>query len=147
MTGLAATMAQYRLSSSDRAVMATTYLPWAVRAGTKSKDLMCVYYEEHYQVSHCSMCPGPVKPIQRALMYDLMCVVLVEIIAGCDLRFEVSAICVGPDTCGDDVLFGLSQGLSILLCTSQDDLEDLRRSLSILPAPMRQPRNENKQIV
>jgi ubiquinone biosynthesis protein COQ4 len=28
----------------------STYLPWALRAGTRCHDLMNVYYEHHFQV-------------------------------------------------------------------------------------------------
>lgn len=48
MTGLAALGAQYRLSPKEREILQRDFLPWAFRAGTKCRDLMPVYYEEHF---------------------------------------------------------------------------------------------------
>ncbi|GFR45700.1 hypothetical protein Agub_g7010 [Astrephomene gubernaculifera] len=49
MTGLAALGAQYRLSPADREVMQRQFLPWALRAGSRCSDLMCIYYEKHFE--------------------------------------------------------------------------------------------------
>ena len=51
MTALSVVGAQWRLKSADRAVLIRDFLPWAVRAGARSADLMCLYYEEHFQVT------------------------------------------------------------------------------------------------
>jgi ubiquinone biosynthesis protein Coq4 len=50
MTGLAVLGAQYGLSPHERDLLRRVYMPWAYRAGCRSKDLISVYYEEHLQV-------------------------------------------------------------------------------------------------
>jgi ubiquinone biosynthesis protein COQ4 len=50
MTGLAVLGAQWRLPAEDRALLNAQFLPWAARAGSQCKDLMCIYYERHLQV-------------------------------------------------------------------------------------------------
>ena len=50
MTGLAVVGAQWRLTSEERGRLYRLYLPWAWRAGSKAKDLMTVFYEEHLEV-------------------------------------------------------------------------------------------------
>jgi ubiquinone biosynthesis protein COQ4 len=50
MTGLAVLGAQYRLSGEDRDELQKRFLPWALRAGSRCSDLMCIYYEEHLPV-------------------------------------------------------------------------------------------------
>jgi hypothetical protein len=50
MTGLAVLGAQWRLPAQDRALLNSQYLPWAFRAGSRCRDLMCVYYEKHFEV-------------------------------------------------------------------------------------------------
>lgn len=37
-----------RLQSVHRVLLIREYLPWALKAGTASSDLMCIYYEEHF---------------------------------------------------------------------------------------------------
>ncbi|XP_047339438.1 ubiquinone biosynthesis protein COQ4 homolog, mitochondrial [Impatiens glandulifera] len=37
-----------RFSSKQRKVFYQHYFPWAVRAGMQSTDLMCIYYERHF---------------------------------------------------------------------------------------------------
>ncbi|KAI3496449.1 hypothetical protein L1887_38813 [Cichorium endivia] len=37
-----------RFSDKQRSVFYRHYFPWAVRAGMKASDLMCVYYEKHF---------------------------------------------------------------------------------------------------
>lgn len=49
MTGLAVLGAQYRLGPSDRELLQRHYLPWALRAGSRARDLMCCYYEKHFE--------------------------------------------------------------------------------------------------
>ncbi|GLI59355.1 hypothetical protein VaNZ11_001220 [Volvox africanus] len=49
MTGLAVLGAQYRLNPADRELLQRHYLPWALRAGSRSSDLMCIYYEQHFE--------------------------------------------------------------------------------------------------
>ena len=51
MTGLAVLGAQVRLSSEERRVLQSIYLPWAWRAGCRARDLVSVYYEEYLDVS------------------------------------------------------------------------------------------------
>ena len=51
MTALSVLGAQWRLKSADRAVLLSEFLPWAVRAGGRSADLLCLYYEEHFEVT------------------------------------------------------------------------------------------------
>ena len=62
MTALSVAGAQWRLPAADRAVLTRDFLPWAVRAGTRSADLMCLYYEEHFEVC-CSRLPCLVEPL------------------------------------------------------------------------------------
>ena len=50
MTGLAVLGAQYRLGPGDRELLQRHYLPWALRAGSRCADLLCIYYERHFQV-------------------------------------------------------------------------------------------------
>ena len=47
MPAMAVAGAQFRLSPEDRVLLWQTYLPWATRAGMRSADLMCLYYERH----------------------------------------------------------------------------------------------------
>mmetsp|Transcript_8693 Transcript_8693/g.15023 ORF Transcript_8693/g.15023 Transcript_8693/m.15023 type:complete len:240 (+) Transcript_8693:75-794(+) len=49
MTGLAVVGAQWRLKPEDRALLQSQYLPWALRAGNRCKDLMTVHYEKHFE--------------------------------------------------------------------------------------------------
>ena len=49
MTALAVAAGEARLGAADRAVLNGTYLPWAVGAGARSADLMCIYYERHLE--------------------------------------------------------------------------------------------------
>lgn len=51
MTGLAVLAGEWRLKPADRRVLNTVYLPWALRAGARAADLMCIYYEKHLEVS------------------------------------------------------------------------------------------------
>ncbi|KAD2393614.1 hypothetical protein E3N88_40591 [Mikania micrantha] len=37
-----------RFNDKQRSLFYTHYFPWAVQAGMKSTDLMCVYYEKHF---------------------------------------------------------------------------------------------------
>ncbi|KAJ3374685.1 Ubiquinone biosynthesis protein [Allomyces arbusculus] len=46
MTALGAALGPVLLSHRERARLVSTYLPWAVMAGTRAKPLMNVYYEE-----------------------------------------------------------------------------------------------------
>lgn len=48
MTGMAVIAAEWRLDSERRRLLNTVYLPWAVRAGSRCVDLMCLYYEDHF---------------------------------------------------------------------------------------------------
>lgn len=48
MTGLAVVAGVSRMKRTDRDRLVKEYLPWAVRAGARSADLMCIYYEKHF---------------------------------------------------------------------------------------------------
>lgn len=48
MTALAVVGAQFRLPREDRLLLWRHYLPWALKAGMQSRDLMCIYYEQHF---------------------------------------------------------------------------------------------------
>ena len=50
MTALSVMGASWRLKSEDRSRLISELLPWAVHAGSRSADLMCLYYEEHFEV-------------------------------------------------------------------------------------------------
>lgn len=49
MTALAVVAGEWRLKPEDRRVLNTVYLPWALKAGTRAADLMCIYYEKHLE--------------------------------------------------------------------------------------------------
>ena len=57
MAALSVAGAQWRLKQGERVRLNTQLLPWALRAGTRSTDLMCLYYEEHFQVRRCGSPP------------------------------------------------------------------------------------------
>ncbi len=50
MTGLAVAGAQWRMKPDQRQRLMTDLLPWALRAGTRCQDLICIHYEQHFQV-------------------------------------------------------------------------------------------------
>ena len=50
MTALSVLGGQFRLKTQTRAQLYQEFLPWAVRAGFRSADLMCLYYEKHFEV-------------------------------------------------------------------------------------------------
>ena len=58
MSALSVAGASWRLSAAERAFLATSYLPWALEAGSRCADLMSLYYERHWHVS-------PLLPQQR----------------------------------------------------------------------------------
>lgn len=49
MTAMAVVAAEWRLKSKSRKSLNTVYLPWALRAGAQAADLMCIYYEKHFE--------------------------------------------------------------------------------------------------
>ncbi|KAK9809688.1 hypothetical protein WJX73_005032 [Symbiochloris irregularis] len=49
MAALSVAGAQWRLKQEDRVRLNSQLLPWALRAGSECADLMCIYYEEHFQ--------------------------------------------------------------------------------------------------
>lgn len=49
MTALSVLGGQFRLKAPARAQLYQDFLPWAVRAGFRSADLMCLYYEKHFE--------------------------------------------------------------------------------------------------
>lgn len=51
MTALSVVGASWRLKAQDRSRLINELLPWAVHAGSRSADLMCLYYEKHFEVS------------------------------------------------------------------------------------------------
>eukprot|EP00884_Botryococcus_braunii_P014557 jgi/Botrbrau1/23101/Bobra.0243s0038.2 len=50
MTGLSVVGANWRLKAEQRQRLFTELIPWAFRAGNRSADLMCLYYENHFHV-------------------------------------------------------------------------------------------------
>ena len=48
MTAMAVVAGEFRMKTADRRLMNKVFLPWAVRAGSKSADLMTIYYEKHF---------------------------------------------------------------------------------------------------
>lgn len=55
MTALSVVGAQWRLRPQDRWLLWGTFMPWALRAGSRCPDLLTVYYEKHFEVClHCS---------------------------------------------------------------------------------------------
>ncbi|DBA81666.1 hypothetical protein WJX77_006826 [Trebouxia sp. C0004] len=49
MTALSVLGGQFRLKAQTRAELYQDFLPWALRAGFRSADLMCLYYEKHFE--------------------------------------------------------------------------------------------------
>ncbi len=56
MTALSVLGGQFRLKAQTRAELYQDFLPWALRAGFRSADLMCLYYEKHFEVSRLAHC-------------------------------------------------------------------------------------------
>lgn len=50
MTALSVVGASWRLKAEDRSRLINELLPWAVHAGSRSADLICLYYEKHFEV-------------------------------------------------------------------------------------------------
>lgn len=50
MTALSVVGAQWRLRPQDRRLLWGTFMPWALRAGARSPDLLTLYYEKHFEV-------------------------------------------------------------------------------------------------
>ena len=50
MTALSVLGGQFRLKPQTRAQLYQDFLPWSIRAGFRSADLMCLYYEKHFEV-------------------------------------------------------------------------------------------------
>lgn len=48
MTAMAVVAGEWRLKQPDRRLFNTVFLPWALKAGAKSADLMTLYYEKHF---------------------------------------------------------------------------------------------------
>ncbi len=51
MPALSVLGASWRLKPEERSLLLGTYIPWALHAGSRSADLMCLYYERHFEVS------------------------------------------------------------------------------------------------
>jgi ubiquinone biosynthesis protein COQ4 len=47
MTALSIVAGQAKLKPDQQVLLTTQLLPWAVRAGSRCHDLMCLYYETH----------------------------------------------------------------------------------------------------
>lgn len=50
MTALSVVGAQWRLRPQDCRLLWGTFMPWALRAGAHSPDLLTLYYEKHFDV-------------------------------------------------------------------------------------------------
>ena len=50
MPALSVLGASWRLKPEERNLLIGTYIPWAMHAGSRSADLMCLYYERHFEV-------------------------------------------------------------------------------------------------
>ncbi len=50
MPALSVLGASWRLKPEERSLLIGTYIPWALHAGSRSADLMCLYYERHFEV-------------------------------------------------------------------------------------------------
>lgn len=48
MAGMAVAGAQFKLNTDDRQLLWQQYLPWAAQTGLRCADLMCIYYEKHF---------------------------------------------------------------------------------------------------
>jgi ubiquinone biosynthesis protein COQ4 len=49
MAGMAVAGAQFKLSTADRQLLWQQYMPWAAQTGLRCADLMCIYYEKHFE--------------------------------------------------------------------------------------------------
>jgi ubiquinone biosynthesis protein COQ4 len=49
MAGMAVAGAQFKLSTADRQLLWQQYMPWATQTGLRCADLMCIYYEKHFE--------------------------------------------------------------------------------------------------
>ncbi len=56
MTALSVLGGQFRLKAQTRAELYQDFLPWALRAGFRSADLICLYYEKHFEVGQLAHC-------------------------------------------------------------------------------------------
>lgn len=48
MAGMAVAGAQFKLNAEDRQLLWRVYMPWATQTGLRCADLMCLYYEKHF---------------------------------------------------------------------------------------------------
>ena len=64
MTALSVIGGQFRLKAQTRAQLYQEFLPWAVRAGFRSADLMCLYYEKHFEVNDRRSVPSLADSLQ-----------------------------------------------------------------------------------
>jgi ubiquinone biosynthesis protein COQ4 len=58
MPALSVLGASWRLKPEEQSLLIGTYIPWALHAGSRSADLMCLYYERHFEVRHSFLCSG-----------------------------------------------------------------------------------------
>lgn len=49
MTGLAVVAGEFKQQGADRELLNREFLPWALKAGTRSADLLTIYYEKHFE--------------------------------------------------------------------------------------------------
>lgn len=72
MAGMAVAGAQFKLSTQDRQLLWSTYLPWATQTGLRCADLMCIYYEKHFEEdlqelrARWRITPAPPVPVHLA---------------------------------------------------------------------------------
>ena len=83
MTALSVLGGQFRLKAQTRAELYQDFLPWALRAGFRSADLMCLYYEKHFEVSRHHIVSMSLH-IQCSLPRHLICLLFsADAVDGC----------------------------------------------------------------
>ena len=139
MPALSVLGASWRLKSSERSLLMGTYMPWALHAGSRSADLMCLYYERHFEV--CLMLLLASDRAKYHLIYlmsvhqrDTYC--LKTCLAWCD--FPPKTASRAPD--------GYCRLLLSSCLVMQEGLEDVRRRWRIQPAPLSDPSPQTLQL-
>ena len=64
MAALSVLGAQFRLKAEDRSRLMTDLVPWAIQAGSRCADLMCLRYENHFQVIFLRLRQGGTPALQ-----------------------------------------------------------------------------------
>lgn len=85
MTALSVLGGQFRLKPETRAELYRDFLPWALRAGFRSADLMCLYYERHFEVvlhhiEHCTNMQIAIQLCKHANIVIMSCCVLMQLV-------------------------------------------------------------------